>query len=91
MSNQQPTRASIKVLFIAMLMGSVLFALIAAFVPPYVGLDDQTALIMRIVICAAAVLNVIQAFWLRAKLTRQLPPEERSAGPRKATGTVQRQ
>jgi hypothetical protein len=86
MNNQQPTRASIKVLFIAMLVGSVLIALIATFLPPYVDLDPETALIMRIVLYGAAALNIGQAFWLRAKLTRQLPPEDRKSG-----GTIQRQ
>ena len=62
MSNQQPTRASIKVLFIAMLMGSALVALIATFLPAYVGLDDETTLMMRVVIYGAAALNVGQAF-----------------------------
>jgi hypothetical protein len=91
MNNQQPTRASIKALFIAMLIGSVLIALLATFVPPYVDLDPETAMIMRMVLYGAAALNVGQAFWLRAKLTRQLPPEERNTGERKSGGTVQRQ
>lgn len=91
MSNQQTTRASIKVLFIAMLIGSVLIALIATFLPPYVGLDDETTMMMRMVLYGAAALSVGQAFWLRAKLTRQLPPEERNSGERKTGGTVQRQ
>ena len=101
MANQQPTRASITALFIAMLVGSVLIALIATFVPPYVDFDPETAMIMRIVLYGAAVLNVGQAFWLKAKLTRQLPPEdrntgernteERNTGERKTGGTVQRQ
>jgi len=85
--NQQPTRASIKALFIAMLIGSVLIALIAAFLPLYVDLDPETAMIMRIVFCAAAVVNLGQALWIRAKLTKQLPPEEQ----RKTGSTVQRQ
>ena len=91
MSNQQPTRASITTLFVAMLVGSALIALIATFVPPYVDLDPETALIMRIVLYGAAVLNVGQAFWLKAKLTKHLPPEERNTGERKSGGTVQRQ
>ena len=91
MSNQQTTRASIKVLFIAMLIGSVLIALIATFLPPYVGLDDETTMMMRMVLYGAAALSVGQAFWLRAKLTRQLPPEERNSGERKTGGTIQRQ
>lgn len=90
MSNQ-PTRASIATLFVALLIGSVLIALIATFLPPYVGLDPETTMIMRIVLYAAAALNVAQAFWLRAKLSKQLPPEQRSAGERKSGGTVQRQ
>lgn len=91
MSNQQPTRASVKVLFIAMLIGSVLIALIATFLPPYVGLDDETTMMMRMVLYGAAALSVGQAFWLKAKLTRQLPPGERKAGERKTGGTIQRQ
>jgi hypothetical protein len=101
MSNQQPTRASITTLFTALLIGSVLIALIATFVPPYVELDPETAMIMRMVLYGAAALNVGQAFWLRAKLTRQLPPEERNTGERntgdrntgdrKSGGTIQRQ
>jgi hypothetical protein len=86
MNNQQPTRASITALFLALLTGSVLIALIATFLPPYVGLDDETTMIMRIALYAVAVLNVGQAFWLKAKLTKQLPPEERRTG-----GIVQRQ
>lgn len=86
MKTQQPTRASIRALFIALLIGSVLIALIATFVPPYVGLDDETAMIMRIALYAVAVLNVGQAFWIKAKLTKQLPPEAR-----KTSGTIQRQ
>ena len=85
MNNQQPTRGSIKALFVVMLIGSVLVALIATFLPPYVGLDPETTTIMRIALYAVAALNVGQAFWLKAKLTRQLPPEERG------TGTIQRQ
>ena len=91
MNNQQPTRASIKVLFIAMLAASVFFLLFATFMPPYFGLDDETTMILRIAICAVAVLNVGQAFWLKARLTKQLPPEERNVGERKTGGTVQRQ
>jgi FtsH-binding integral membrane protein len=91
MNNQQPTRASIKALFIAMLIGSVLMALIATFLPPYVGLDDETTMTMRIVLYAAAALSVGQAFWLKAKLTKHLPPEERNTGERKPGGTIQRQ
>jgi drug/metabolite transporter (DMT)-like permease len=86
MNNQQPTRSSIKVLFIAMLVGSVLIALIATVLPPYVDLDPETTMMMRIILYAAAALSVGQAFWLRAKLTKQLPPEERKTG-----GTIQRQ
>ena len=86
MNNQKPTRASITALFVAMLLGSVLVALIATFLPPYVGLDPETTMIMRIALYAAAALNVGQAFWLKAKLTKQLPPEDRKTG-----GTVQRQ
>lgn len=87
MSSQQPaTRNSIRALFIAMLAGSALIALIATFLPSYVGWHDETATIMRIVLYAAAVVNVVQAFWLKARLTRQLPPEERRTG-----GPVQRQ
>jgi hypothetical protein len=41
---------------------------------------------MRIILYAAAALSVGQAFWLKAKLTKQLPPEERKTG-----GTIQRQ
>jgi hypothetical protein len=91
MNNQQPTRASIATLFMALLIGSVLIALIATFLPPYVGLDPETTLIMHIVLYAAAALNVGQAFWLKAKLTKQLPPEERNTGERKTGGTIQRQ
>ena len=86
MNNRQPTRASIKALFIAMLIGSILIALLATVLPPYVGLDDWTTMMMRIVLYAAAALSVGQAFWLKAKLTKQLPPEERKTG-----GTIQRQ
>ena len=86
MNNQQPTRAAIKALFIAMLVGAALIALIATFLPPYVDLDDETTMILRIALYAAAVLSVGQAFWLKAKLTKQLPPEERKTG-----GAVQRQ
>ena len=85
-NNQQPTRASIKLIFIVMLIGSALIALIATFLPSYVDFDDETALLMRIVFYAAAVVSVGQAFWLKAKLTKQLPPEERKTG-----GAVQRQ
>ena len=91
MTNQQPTRTAVTALFIAMLLGSVLMVLIAAFLPPYVGFDPETAMIMRIVFCAAAVVNLGQAFWTKAKLTRQLPPEERNTGERKTGGTIQRQ
>jgi hypothetical protein len=90
-NNQPPTRAAIRAIFIAMLVGSVLIALIATFLPSYVDFDDETALIMRIAFYAAAALNAGQAFWLRAKLTRQLPPEERNVAERKSGGTVQRQ
>lgn len=91
MSNQQPTRASITALFVAMLVGSVLIALIATFLPPYVDLDPETTMFMRIALYGVAALNVGQAFWLKAKLTKQLPPEERNTGERKSGGTIQRQ
>ena len=91
MNNQQPTRASITALFIAMLGASVLIALIATFLPPYVGLDDETTMMMRIVLCAGAALGVGQAFWLKVKLTKHLPPAERNTGERKTGGTIQRQ
>jgi hypothetical protein len=91
MSNQPPTRASIRALFIAMLIGAVLIALLATFLPPYVGLDDETTMMMRLVLYAAAALSVGQAFWLRAKLTKHLPPEDRNSGERKGGGTIQRQ
>lgn len=86
MNNQKPTRASITVLFVALLIGSLLMALIATVVPPYVGLDGETTAIMRIALYAVAALNVGQAFWIRAKLSRQLPPEERKTG-----NTIRRQ
>src|SRR5262245_13831303 len=60
MANQPPTRATIRAIFIAMLIGSVLIALIATFLPSYVELDDETAMMMRIVFYAAAVLSVGQ-------------------------------
>ena len=91
MNNQPPTRAAIRAIFIAMLAGSVLIALIALFLPSIVGFDDEMTTIMRLVLGAASVVNAVQAFWLRAKLTRQLPPEERDAGQRKSGGTIQRQ
>jgi hypothetical protein len=90
-NNQQPTRASIKLIFIVMLIGSAFIALIATFLPPYVDFDEDTTLLMRIVFYAAAVVSVGQAFWLKAKLTKQLPPEERDARERNSGGTVQRQ
>ena len=46
---------------------------------------------MRIALYGVAALNVGQAFWLKAKLTKQLPPEERNTGERKSGGTIQRQ
>ena len=91
MSNQQPTRASITALFVAMLVGSILIALIATFLPLYVDLDPETTMFMRIALYGVAALNVGQAFWLKAKLTKQLPPEERNTGERKSGGTIQRQ
>jgi hypothetical protein len=91
MNSQQPTRASIKLLFIAMLVAAALIAVIATFLPSYVGLDDETAMMMRIQLYAGAALGVGQAFWLRAKLTKHLPPEERNTEERKSGGTVQRQ
>ena len=86
MSNQQSSRASITALFIALLIGSVLIALIATLLPLYVDFDQETAMILRIALYAAAVLNLGQAFWIKAKLTRQLPPEQCKTG-----GTIQRQ
>ena len=91
MSNQQPTRASITALFVAMLVGSILIALIGTFLPLYVDLDPETTMFMRIALYGVAALNVGQAFWLKAKLTKQLPPEERNTGERKSGGTIQRQ
>lgn len=91
MSNPQTDRASIKRLFIVMLIGAALIAVIATFLPSYVELDDDTAMMMRIMFYAAAALGVGQAFWLKAKLTKQLPPEERGAERPKSGGTVQRQ
>ncbi len=86
MPSQQPTRASIKTVFMIMLIGAALIALIATFLPSIVGFDDETTTIMRVVLYAAAAVSAGQAFWLKAKLTKQLPPEERRSG-----GTIQRQ
>jgi hypothetical protein len=86
MPSQQPTRASIKIVFIIMLISAALIALIATFLPSIVGFEDQTTTIMRVVLYAAAAVSVGQAFWLKAKLTKQLPPDERKSG-----GTIQRQ
>ena len=91
MTNQKPTRSSIKAVFIIMLVGALLIALVATFLPALVGFDDEMTTIMRLVLLAAAALSVGQAFWLKARLTRQLPPEERSAAERKSGGTVERQ
>lgn len=91
MSNPQTDRASIKKLFIVMLIGAALIAVIPTLLPSYVDLDDETAMMMRIVFYAAAALGVGQAFWLKAKLTKQLPPEERNKAEPKSGGTVQRQ
>lgn len=91
MSNPQADRANIKKLFIVMLIGAALIAVIATVLPSYVDLDDQTAMMMRIMFYAAAALGVGQAFWLRAKLTKQLPPEERTSAEPKRGGTVERQ
>ena len=86
MAYQPTTRASITLIFIVMLIGAALIALIAAFLPSIVGFDDEATTIMRVVLGAAAMVSVGQAFWLKAKLTKQLSPEERKAG-----GSVQRQ
>jgi hypothetical protein len=86
MSNPQTDRASIKKIFIVMLIGAALIAVIATFLPSYVDLDDETTMMMRIMFYAAAALGVGQAFWLKAKLTKQLPPEEPKSG-----GPVERQ
>ncbi len=86
MPSQQPTRASIKIVFIIMLISAALIALIATFLPSIVGFEDQTTTIMRVVHYAAAAVSLGQAFWLKAKLTKQLPPDERKSG-----GTIQRQ
>jgi len=91
MSEQKVTRQSITAVFGAMLVGSVLMALIGTFAPPYIGLDPDTTMMMRIVCYAGAVLGVGQAFWLKAKLTKQLPPDQSNGGERKSGGTVQRQ
>jgi hypothetical protein len=85
MPNQPTTRASIKTVFMIMLIGAALIAAIAAFLPSIVGFDDETTTIMRVALCAAAAVSVGQAFWLKAKLTKQLPPEERKSG-----GAIQR-
>ncbi|HKP22556.1 MAG TPA: hypothetical protein VJV39_01740 [Dongiaceae bacterium] len=90
MGNQAPTRATIKMVFVILLLGSAVMALIGTFLPAMVDLDDETAGLMRIVFYGAAALSVGNAFWVKAKLTKQLPPEERSA-ERKSSGTVQRQ
>jgi hypothetical protein len=90
MTNQKPTRASIRAVFIIMLIGALIIALVATFLPALVGFDDETTTIMRLVLLAAAALSVGQAFWLKARLTRQLPPEDGKTAERKS-GTVQRQ
>ncbi len=91
MTSQKPTRTSIRAVFIIMLVGALLIALVAAFLPALVGFDDETTTIMRLVLFAAAALSVGQAFWLKARLTKQLPPEARNTAERKSGGTVQRQ
>jgi hypothetical protein len=91
MPDQQPTRATIKMVFVILLLGSAIIALIGTFLPSMVDLDDETTRLMRIVFYGAAALSVGNAFWVKAKLTKQLPPEERNAGERKPGGTVQRQ
>ena len=91
MANLPPTRASIKMVFAIMLIGAALIALIATFLPSIVGFDDETTTIMRVVLYAAVAVSVGQAFWLKAKLTKSLPPEERKVAERKSVGTIQRQ
>lgn len=89
MSKQPPpTRGAIKAIFIAMLAGAAIIAVMAMILPGYVGLDDDTALIMRVVFLAAAAISAGQAFWLKARLTKHLPPEERPEQRR--TSTIQR-
>jgi drug/metabolite transporter (DMT)-like permease len=78
MSEQKLTRQSITALFVAMLIGCVLIALMATFLPPYVDLDPDTTMLMRIVFYGAAALGVGQALWVKAKLIKHLSAEERS-------------
>ena len=88
MQQQQPNsrpQASVNILFAAMLVGAFLMAAIATFVPGFVGLDDETALVFRCVVYAAAVAEVVLAFWLRNRIMKATTPRARGGG------TIQRQ
>jgi len=75
---------SARAVVVAVLFGAVLVAIIGTFVPNLAGFEGPEAVWIRVVFYVVAVLDVVIAFWLRAKLSKA----KRGANQ---GGTVQRQ
>jgi hypothetical protein len=80
---QKPSPNAPTTVMVAILVGAVMIAIVGTFVPDWVGLTGAPATIMRLAFYAIAVIDVVIAFWLRARL--------RKAQGSTSTGPVQRQ
>jgi len=79
-SSADPARA----VLIVVLIGAVLIAIIGTFVPTLAGFEGAEAMWIRLVFYLVAVLDIVIALWLRAKLRKAKQGANQG-------GTVQRQ
>ena len=82
---QQPSPSpKPNIMFFVMLLSAAMIAVLGTVLPGMLEFDDATGLVLRCVLYAVAIGDVIIAFWLRNKL-RKADPNARRAG------TIQRQ
>lgn len=82
--SSSPGNPSANIMFFVMLFSAVMIAALGTVLPGLLEFDDVTGLVLRCVLYAVAIGDVIIAFWLRNKL-RKADPAARN------TGTIQRQ
>jgi len=75
---------SANIMFFVMLFSAAMIAALGTVLPGMLEFDDETGLVLRWVLYAVAIGDVIIAFWLRNKL-RKADPAARNSG------TIQRQ
>ena len=82
--SSSPGNPSANIMFFVMLFSAAMIAALGTVLPGLLEFDDVTGLVLRCVLYAVAIGDVIIAFWLRNKL-READPAARN------TGTIQRQ